>query len=141
MDVLRRWWAKKYRLPWSHELCQDSTLSELLVEFYEDYYVDNPLEVHRNPDGQIQFKDTGDKMIDKWEAELAEGKIPDYMEAFDQAQLEKLDRLRTRGKTHFGHKRRTIAETVSAVARRTDGRGLNKQEEPATFPRRFKDEP
>jgi len=53
-----------------------------MVEFYEDLYDSKPLEAHRNEDGEIQFTDTGDDMIDKWEAELASGQIPDLWESF-----------------------------------------------------------
>lgn len=80
--------------------------------FWEDYYAQNPLEVHRNEDGQIQFSNTGDDLIDKWEEQLAEGKTPNYLEGFTEEQLASLERLRTRGTDQFG---RTIRDTVEAI--------------------------
>lgn len=78
------------------------TLMELLIEFWLDQFYKNPLEAYRNEDGEVQFVKTGDEFIDKWEQELADGKIPDYMEGFSLDQLEKLERMRQTGTDHFG---------------------------------------
>lgn len=88
--------------------------------FWEDMFEKKPLEAYRNADGHVQFTDTGDELIDKWEAELAEGKVPDYGEAFTPEQLAQLEHLRTKGTDKFGH-RRTIGDTVDSVVRRTEG--------------------
>ena len=102
------------------------------MDFWEDYFEQNPLEVHRNEDGQIQFQHTGDDLIDKWEKELAEGKMPDYMEGFSTEQLEKLDRMRTHGTDQFN---RTIRDTAMAFG--AEANSLNKT---LTVPlKRFKD--
>lgn len=70
---------------------------DLLIEFHLDLFEKQPLEAHRNPDGEIQFKDTGDKFIDKWEAQIAKGETPDLLESFDEETLAKIDRLRKAG--------------------------------------------
>lgn len=111
---------KTYNLPSNHNLFLDSSVDELLVMFWEDVFDKKPLEAYRTKDGHIQFTDTGDELIDKWEAELAEGKMPDYMEGFSSEAMERLEHLRTKGTDKFGH-RRSIADTVEDVARRTGG--------------------
>lgn len=40
-DFIRDWWSKKYTLPNNHPLLLDKTLEELLIEYYEDYYINN----------------------------------------------------------------------------------------------------
>lgn len=80
MDLLRRWWEDKYRLPWTHETCQDYTYIELLTLFWEDYYHKYPVEAKRISDGkEVKFV-TGDPLIDKWEEEIAKGLDPDLTE-------------------------------------------------------------
>lgn len=95
---MERWWITKYRLPWNHELAQSRTFYELLVEYFEDYYEANPLEAHRNEQGNIQFRDTGDPLVDKWERDIAEGGVPDLLEAFSEPQkrsiMERLERAK-----------------------------------------------
>ena len=76
-----------------------------MVELYADLFEENPLEVHRQEDGEIQLKDTGDPFVDKWEEEMAEGKIPNLAEAFSDEEL--AEYLRLRAKT------RGLAEKVS----------------------------
>ena len=126
--MLRRWWQEKYRLPSNHELFQTSTVWELLVDFWEDYFHNNSLEAYRNEDGQIQFVETGDELIDKWEQELAEGKTPDYMEAFSPEDVNKLNELRMRGTTKFGKSiprpATTLKHTADSVAQEAFRQGL-----------------
>jgi hypothetical protein len=129
LEVLRRWWAEKYKLPSNHELFQGSTLFELLTDFWEDYYYKSPLEAHRNEKGEIQFSHTGDDLIDKWEKELSEGKSPDYLEAFSPKDIEKLNELRTRGTTKFGKSiprpaATTLKQTADTVAEDAQRQGL-----------------
>jgi hypothetical protein len=102
-----------------------------LTDFWLDQYYKNPLEAYRNADGEIQFIDTGDKLIDKWEKELAEGKVPDYNEAFSQEQFETLNRLRTRGTDRFGksipNPTSTLLDTASTVTQEALDQGLFKR--------------
>ena len=134
LESLSRWWQEKFRLPSTHELFQNSTLLELLTEFWLDQYYRNPLEAYRNADGQVQFIDTGDELIDKWERELAEGKVPDYNEAFSPEQLETLERLRTRGTDRFGKSvprpSSTLLDTASTVMQDAVSQGLLPQRFP-----------
>jgi len=71
-----------------------------------DYFENNPLEVHRQEDGEIQFTNTGDSLIDKWEQDLADGVLPNLEEAFTPEALEKLrnrfDRVKGTGPKSFG---------------------------------------
>ena len=90
VEMLRRWWTEKYKLPSNHELLQNSTVFDLLVDFWLGHYERNSLEAYRNEDGVIQFINTGDELIDKWEKELSEGKTPDYLEGFSQEEIDKI---------------------------------------------------
>jgi len=118
-----RWWTKKYRLPSNHSLYLDSVLEDLLVEFFEDYYIDNPLEVYRTEEGKIFFSNTGDDLIDKWEREIADGKEPDLTEAFNEQNIDKIKRWavsrqrRREGRgTTFGDVARTINQRQEQLA-------------------------
>ena len=129
LESLSRWWQEKFQLPSTHDLFQNSTLLDLLTDFWLDQYYKKPLEAYRNADGEIQFIDTGDELIDKWEKELAEGKVPDYNEAFSQEQVEKLDRLRAFGTDHWGKQliqraTGTLLDTASTVTQEALDQGL-----------------
>lgn len=98
-EWLARWFTKKYQTPWNHELFQERTLLDLLVEYHLDVFDAKPLEVHRNADGEIQLQDTGDDLIDKWEQQIAEGDDVDLWEAFSPEAIEKIkQRLRNKRK-------------------------------------------
>ena len=72
---------------------------ELLIQFYEDVFEHSPLEAHRGEDGEIQFKDTGDDMIDLWEEKIAAGEEPNLADAFTPEALEKLRKRSARKKS------------------------------------------
>jgi hypothetical protein len=93
---LRRWWVKKYRLPWTHECAQDSTIEELLVEYYEDFFEEHPNEARKEltVNGEFIFSDTGDPLLDKWERELSEGLSPDLEEGLPIGVREELKKER-----------------------------------------------
>ena len=95
-DSLRLWWVKKYQLPWTHDLAQEQTESDLLVEFYEDIYQKNPSEARKalGKDGEFFFENTGDPLFDKWERELAVGLTPDLEEGLSQEQKAQLRKER-----------------------------------------------
>jgi hypothetical protein len=101
LQRLERWWSTKYKLPSNHKLFQERSFFEHLVEYFEDYYTNNPVEANRNEDGIIQFKDTGDPLLDKWNEEIAEGKAPDFWEAFSEESknivLERLEKAKRIG--------------------------------------------
>jgi len=116
---LSRWWTLKYQLPYNHDLFQDRTKYDLLVEYFADYFDKNTLEAHRNPDGHVQFKNTGDAVIDRWEEQIAAGKTPDFGEAFSQEDRAKLERMRQRGKarTRLGGTFKAVVEDMERQAR------------------------
>jgi hypothetical protein len=97
LESLGQWWAEKYHLPWNHELFQTCTVEELLTEFYLEGYQKNPLEAHRNADGEIQLTNTGDPYVDKWEEEFAQGLHPDLEEMFTPEERANIDRLHRKG--------------------------------------------
>lgn len=97
MEALARWWQRKYKLPSNHELFLERTEFDLMVEFYEDMFDEKPLEAMRNEDGHIQFTDTGDPLIDKWEAEIAQGMDPNLWDAFSPEMQERLMKRRKPG--------------------------------------------
>jgi len=87
--LLRRWWARKYRLPPTSDEYLRYTPEELLVEFFEDYFESQPdQQLRRGVDersGQTYFV-TGDPDIDQWEREVAAGHEPDYDAPLSPAQ-------------------------------------------------------
>lgn len=107
--VLRRWWVKKYKLPWTHSLAQEATYAELLVEFYEDYFEEKPEEARKAlaKGGEFYFESTGDPMIDKWERELAAGVTPDLTESYSPE-----ERARRRAKKAQVQKAKEVAKDV-----------------------------
>ena len=94
--ILRRWWVKKYKLPWTHECAQDSTIEDLLIEYYEDYFESFPDELRkeRSVDGEFYFEELGDPLLDKWEEELRRGVTPDLEEGLSQEEKSKLRKER-----------------------------------------------
>jgi hypothetical protein len=85
--LLRRWWVKKYQRPWTHELAQEATTSELLTEWWEDYLDEHPEKIYEilSNGGVFTFGETGDPLIDKWEREIAQGLDPDLSEGLPKA--------------------------------------------------------
>lgn len=97
--VLRRWWTEKYRLPSNHSLFLDSTPFDLLVEYYEDWFEDDPaavLDTMRGEDGEVVFEDLEDTLLAKWEHEVSQGAIPDLEEGLSNEAKEKLAAERTK---------------------------------------------
>jgi hypothetical protein len=75
------WWTKHFRLPSTHEAFLNATLDDLYVEYYEQSFIERPIEAHRRtPDSDIVFEATGDKLIDRWERTIAAGGVPDIDE-------------------------------------------------------------
>ena len=96
---LRRWWVKKYELPPNHGLFTSQSMAALHQEMYEDIYARKAevLEELKTSTGDTESqvktlneinrilgddaKDySSDPLIDKWEQELLEGKVPDLNE-------------------------------------------------------------
>lgn len=99
----------------------DRTLDDLEIEFWVDYYEKNPLEAHRNENGEIQFH-TDDDLLNKWEEQIAKGETPDLEQAFDPRALEKLRSRAKRKQATGGMSFKDVAERIdreqSAVERR-----------------------
>jgi hypothetical protein len=95
---LKRWWAKKYKLPPNHELFRTQTVASLLTEFYEDLYhekdgLEARLESEDEAASHASLRErvrtlnkilneqieapAADDLIDLWERELAAGSKPD----------------------------------------------------------------
>lgn len=81
-------------MPSNHKLFTERTFFDLAVECFQDFFEDNPLERHRNPDGFIQLKNTGDSQIDLWEEQIAQGITPDLWETFPPEEIAKIQRMR-----------------------------------------------
>jgi hypothetical protein len=116
---------------------------DMLSEFWQDYYEDNPLASSTKADGTVQFEDTGDPLIDKWETELANGKIPDYLEGFDDVQRQRLNHLRKHGKTRHGHLVKppaTLKGAADTVTEQALDQGLDDPTNKPFYPLRFKDQ-
>lgn len=126
LDQLARWWSQKYNLPSNHELFLSRTPAEHLIEYHLDVLYAKPLEAYKTSDGEYVFTDTGDEMIDRWEAQLAAGIDPDLEEAFDEASLAWVKRVSseyyknkndgTGGDTDF----LSVVKRVEGIARQQD---------------------
>jgi len=96
---LKRWWVDKYNLPPTHDLFIGQSIAELTLEMYEDLFSqretlrENIHQVTKYQDEQDILEkinnineilgepnDVVDEVIDKWERELLEGKIPNLDE-------------------------------------------------------------
>lgn len=120
---MARWWSRKYRLPSNHELFQDRTLFDHLVEYYVDKFEERPIESYRNKDGEIQFTDTGDELIDLWEQQIAEGHDPNLYEAFSEESLEQI-RKRTAAKQLDPYQGLSMKETFDKIEEHAKRQGL-----------------
>lgn len=87
---------------------------EHLLDFYITKYEEKPLESYRNADGEIQFKDTGDEMVDRWEQQIADGMTPDLLESFNAESLAHIENLRATAKARDPYA--SIKDTFDAVA-------------------------
>lgn len=99
---------KKYKLPWTHEALDSFTYIDLLTEFYEDHYEENPKELRADlaAEGNFSFEETGDPLLDKWEQEFAQGLAPDLEEGLSESARKQLEaereRLKPNGSSPFG---------------------------------------
>lgn len=100
---------------------EERTVFDLLVEYKLDLFEKKPLEAHRNADGEIQFSDTGDPLVDKWEAQIAKGELPDLFEAFDEESLTHMERLRQAAIDKDPYQGATIKDTVDRMQRIVQG--------------------
>lgn len=80
---LKRWWSKKYNLPWrTSPLFKNYTKEELILEFFEDLAADQPeelakIKVESQKKSNVRFI-TGDPVIDNIEEMIAKGEeIPE----------------------------------------------------------------
>lgn len=92
-EWLQRWWCKRYNRP-RHERLDDYTMEELMVEYLEDAIEMDPGEafpLHVLENG-IQFRGTGDAVIDELEKQIATGKSPDLAKHFGQTFASEEDR-------------------------------------------------
>lgn len=92
--ALKRWWSKKYELPPNHPLFLEQSMANLQQERFEDLYTrrqEIEMEMERGEgDHEEHLKHLSliakalgeaayvhDPLVDQWERELLEGKIPD----------------------------------------------------------------
>lgn len=95
-----------------------------LIDFYLDKFEEKPLEAHRNSDGNIQFKNTGDDLIDQWEEQLAKGLTPDLMEAFDESSLRHMEKLRAAAKARNPYEGLSFKSTFDKISEQAKKEGL-----------------
>jgi hypothetical protein len=79
-EWLQRWWCKKYERPSKDPLLAEYTYEELFVEFMEDQIELDPEEAFPplEEGEEVVYRNTGDKKIDQWEREIADGKRPSF---------------------------------------------------------------
>ncbi|OGO08145.1 MAG: hypothetical protein A2Y61_00225 [Chloroflexi bacterium RBG_13_60_13] len=94
---LKRWWSNKYKRPPTDPLFENQTAAELRLEMYEDLLAQRE-EILERMEGESDMRerrdlherlskingmfgfapDQGqDDLIDEWERDLAEGRVPD----------------------------------------------------------------
>lgn len=126
MEQVEQWWRQTYKLPSNHELFLNRTIEEHLVDMYEHLFIEKPIEMHRQLDGEVQFTETGDPMIDKWEQELADGYTPDLSEVFSPEEMVKLKRARANFKSKGGKTFKEVMEQMSResamIEKQADGK-------------------
>ena len=116
--MLRRWWTKKYKLPWTSNNIEELTIVDLLTEFYEDLYESDKTalwEASRGEDGEIMFEETGDPLFDKWEKEFHMGITPDLTEGLPEEDRAALFKEQARAK-----RARELAPLISEIDERFD---------------------
>jgi hypothetical protein len=91
---IRRWWCRKYSSPATDPRFTGRSIAEWTIELLEDTYERREEVKHQIESGQVKFSDgeailrrlsealgeqpTGyDPLIDEWERDLAEGRVPD----------------------------------------------------------------
>lgn len=111
--MLERWWRQKYKLPSNHELFTSRTIIDLLVEFWEDIFIENPTKMLQAADGT--FTETGDELIDKWERQIAQGEMPDLREAFPDGEIHKIARKVERNRPQTFRDSMSFGDTMDAV--------------------------
>lgn len=102
---------------------------ELLVEYYEDLFEDDPyavLDAMRGADGEIVFEDVEDPLIAKWEQELAAGLEPDLEEGLSDREKQKLAKERAKAQAVKGKAEQVVANDDftkrASTAQRPDAR-------------------
>lgn len=115
LEFLARWWAKKYSLPSNHKLFLQESPYYWLCEYYLDVFDSKPIESYRNADGEIQFTDTGDELIDKWEEMIAAGESPDLTEAFSPDALKQAQARLAKANRDKMHEDISIGTTVKEM--------------------------
>lgn len=45
-EFLREWWSEKYHLPNNHPLLLEKNLEELIIEYFVDYFKNNPQQLN-----------------------------------------------------------------------------------------------
>lgn len=118
--MVEQWYRETYQLPSNHECFLDRTMQEHLVDMAETLFIKKPLEMHRQMDGEYQFTDTGDHLIDQWEQELADGLVPDLLEAFKPSDLATMDRARkelANGRNSMDKASRSFGDVMEQMTR------------------------
>lgn len=108
LSALKRWWVGKYKLPPTHPLFEGQSMAALTLEMFEDLYVRREeikrdlkdvssakerlelMDALQKLDEALGERDeatdpngpmvTGDPLVDRWERELAAGRMPDLDE-------------------------------------------------------------
>jgi hypothetical protein len=96
-----------------------------MVEYYVDVFEKKPLEARRNEKGEIQFTDTGDTLIDRWEEQIAKGETPDLFEAFDEESLTHMERLRQAQRDKDPYQGLSMKATFDKIQREATREGLH----------------
>lgn len=94
--MIRRWWVEKYHRPTNDPLFMTRCWVEWQIEMFEDMHTERDRIIERLKDGELEAKTAQaaldslnkilgddvafDPLADKWERELAEGKMPDLDE-------------------------------------------------------------
>lgn len=103
---------------------QERTLYDHLIDFYIDKFEKKPIEAHRNENGDIQFKDTGDDLVDRWEEQIANGEVPDLMEAFDEESIQHIKKIKAAAAAKDPYQGLSFKQTFDKISASASAEGL-----------------
>jgi hypothetical protein len=104
-------------------------MEDLLFEYWEDFYDKNP-EEHRkvlHPDGKVVFDETGDNLLDKWEAEVAQGLVPDLEEGMSKEERERLRQEREKARAEGRQRKPDMRVKQSQYESKSVARGSREE--------------
>lgn len=93
MLYIERWWARKYHSSPKSDEFLSYTLTELLVEFFADMYLEDQKKMwadEKHAHGDVRLPEVGDHYVDMWEEQWQKGIMPDLTEGLPKKEREQI---------------------------------------------------